>query len=62
MQQTSYSQNYIHSNQQNFDNPRTLAPSNKYDFTVRYLSNFYIIQNLNQVLELSEHIKIPVIW
>ena len=34
MQQTSHPQNDIQTNQQNFDNPQTLGPMNKYDFTV----------------------------
>ena len=42
MHQTSYSQYYISLNHQNFDNPRTL---------VCFLSNFYNMQYLNQVLE-----------
>ena len=34
MQQTSYPQNYIPMNKQNFDNPSTLALKNKKDSTV----------------------------
>ena len=31
MQQTSFPQIYVPTNQQNFDNPQTLAPTNKND-------------------------------
>ena len=34
MPQKSYPQNYVPMNQQNIDNPQTLAPKNKYDSTV----------------------------
>ena len=34
MQQTSYPRNYVPTNQQNIDNLRTLAPTNKHDSTV----------------------------
>ena len=44
MQLTSYPQNYLPKNQQKFDNPSTMVPTNKYDFTVfriRLHSCFY---------------------
>ena len=34
MLQTSYPRNYVATNQQDFDNPRTLAPTSKNDSTV----------------------------
>ena len=39
MPQNSYQRNHIPNNQQNVDNPRTLAPTNKYDSTVLYTVN-----------------------
>ena len=45
MQQSVTHKIYIPTNQQNFDNPRTLTPMSKNDFTVSYLmeKNLYII-------------------
>ena len=37
MQLTSYPQNYVHTNQVNFDNLSTLVPMNKCEFTVFYI-------------------------
>ena len=44
----------IPANQQNFDNPRTLAPTNKYDFTVMLAQRYYSLDinppNLNPLI------------
>ena len=42
MPQNSYPQNYVPMNQQNIDNPQTLAPKNKYDSIV--IETWYDLQ------------------
>ena len=39
LQQTSYPRNYVSTNQQNFDNPWTLDPTNMNDSTVFVINN-----------------------
>ena len=61
MQQTIYPRNNVLTNKQNFDNPRTLSPTNKNDSTVivvfeinqlnenAFLSIRYIFYSLNSM-------------
>lgn len=70
MQQIDYRQNYIPTNQQNFDNPRILAPTNMNDFTVYATSPnqvgiqdcswhlFFIIHGLNLGLMINQDITV----